>query len=49
MSTKILKQFKNDVLQTGIWYLPLHKVWVTAGADFNLRIWDLKFNEKEKE
>ena len=48
-NSKIIKQHKNDVLQTGIWYLNLHKCWMTAGADFNLRVWDLKFNDKNQE
>jgi len=36
---KLIKSSKLDVLQTGIWYLPLHKMWVTAGDDFNIRTW----------
>jgi FOG: WD40 repeat len=27
---------KIDVLQTGVWYLPNHKIWVTAGSDHSL-------------
>ncbi|EAR91938.2 WD domain, G-beta repeat protein (macronuclear) [Tetrahymena thermophila SB210] len=38
-SQKVLKSAKLDVLQTGIWYLPLHQIWVTAGDDFNLKTW----------
>jgi len=30
-------------LQTGIWYLPVHKLWISAGADYNIRTW--KFSE----
>ena len=36
---RILKTFKTDVLQTGIWYLEQHGKWLTAGADYNLRMW----------
>ncbi len=36
---RILKTFKTDVLQTGIWYLEQHGKWLTAGADYNLRTW----------
>jgi hypothetical protein len=27
--------------------MPLHKLWITAGADYNIRGWDILFNEKE--
>lgn len=37
---RILKTFKCDVLQTGVWYLPLHDMWITSGVDCNLRTWD---------
>ena len=33
---EVFKQ-KCDVLQTGIWYLENHKVWIAAGADYALR------------
>lgn len=27
--------------------MPLHKKWITAGADYNIRGWDMKLTEKE--
>lgn len=32
---------------TGIWYLPYHDLWVTAGADYNIRGWDIRMNDRE--
>lgn len=39
---KLVKQFRSDVLSTGIWWLSNHKIWVKAGADYNIRgySWD---------
>ncbi len=43
------KSFKTDVLQTGIWFLPFHRLWITAGADYNIRTWDIsKAEDKRK-
>ena len=28
-------------------YLDLHKLWVTAGSDYNLRTWDFQSDEAE--
>ena len=48
MTQRIVKSFKQDVLQTGIWYMPLHKLWITAGADYNIRAWDILLSDKEE-
>ncbi|CAD8060727.1 unnamed protein product [Paramecium primaurelia] len=44
---KVIKQFKQEVLQTGIWYFPYHELWVTAGSDYNIRGWSIPWNEKD--
>jgi hypothetical protein len=36
-ATKELKTYKCDILQSGIWYLPIHGRWITAGSDNVLR------------
>ena len=41
----IFKQ-KCDVLQSGIWYLENHKVWITAGADYALRTYAFGGDQK---
>jgi WD40 repeat protein len=39
-ATAPLKTFKCDSIQSGIWYLPIHNRWITAGgADHTLRLW----------
>ncbi|EGR30073.1 hypothetical protein IMG5_143010 [Ichthyophthirius multifiliis] len=40
LTTKPIKNFVVDVLQTGIWYLPIQKLWISAGADYNIRTWN---------
>lgn len=45
---RMIKSFKVDVLQTGIWYLKDYKTWMTAGADFNLRTWKWNLFEGAK-
>jgi len=47
---RVRKTIKNQVLQTGIWYLEKHEVWVTAGADFNIRVWKIpRFSNDDNE
>jgi hypothetical protein len=48
MTSRVIKTFKQDVLQTGIWYLPVHKLWLTAGADYNIRGWEINFADKDR-
>ncbi|KRW99211.1 WD40-repeat-containing domain [Pseudocohnilembus persalinus] len=48
LSTKILKQFKLDVLLTGIWYLPIHNIWITAGGDYNIRTYNFSLEDNKK-
>ncbi|EGR28930.1 hypothetical protein IMG5_166500 [Ichthyophthirius multifiliis] len=49
LSMRCIKIFKHDVLQTGIFYLPIHKMWITAGADYNIRTWKFnQFQDQEK-
>lgn len=38
---KILLCHESDILQTNIWYLPEHLVWVTSGVDYNMRFWKI--------
>lgn len=40
-ATAPLKTFKCDIIQQGIWYLPIHDRWITAGVDFVLRQWTM--------
>ncbi|EGR31708.1 hypothetical protein IMG5_103520 [Ichthyophthirius multifiliis] len=39
VNQKFVKTFKLTDLQTGIWYLPLHKLWITADEENNLKTW----------
>jgi len=34
-------------LQTGIWFLPIHNVWITAGSDYNIRTWLIDGQEEK--
>lgn len=46
-----MANIKKDVLLTGIWYMPEHGVWITAGADYTLRalvIGNPRVSEREK-
>lgn len=47
VTQRLLKKFRAEVLQSGIWYLNEHRVWVTAGADFSITTWDLGGHERE--
>ena len=47
-AARLLKHYKLDVLQTGIWYLDLHRCWISAGADYNIRIWNFDDAEDGK-
>lgn len=44
----VQKSFKMDVLLTGIWYLPVHRVWITAGGDYNIRTWNFASADDKK-
>ena len=43
-SSKPLYQHKCDIIQSGVWYLPFHDLWVTAGADHILLQWKTEDN-----
>jgi WD domain, G-beta repeat len=43
-SPRVVHNSKKDILNQGIWYLPLHKFWVTAGVDNRLRIHAIGYN-----
>ena len=38
---KPLKSLNAPCIQTGIWFLPKHKTWITAGKDNVIREWDI--------
>jgi hypothetical protein len=27
--------------------MPLHKIWLTAGADYNIRGWNISFTDRD--
>lgn len=37
----------TNVLQTGIWFLEGYKLWLTAGADYNLYPWSYNLSKNE--
>jgi len=41
LNLKFLKSLNAPCIQTGIWYLPKHKTWITAGKDNIIREWDI--------
>eukprot|EP00347_Sterkiella_histriomuscorum_P016786 403351858 len=41
LNVKFLKSLNAPCIQTGIWFLPKHKTWVTAGKDNVIREWDI--------
>ena len=47
MNHRVVKKFKLENLQSGIWYLNDHKIWVTAGVDNYINIWLLSGADKE--
>ena len=48
-SYRQFKHFRNDVIQTGVWYLKDHDCYIAAGGDFNLRVWKISTNMLEEE
>ncbi len=38
---RYLKTLNAGSVQSRIWYLPLHKLWITAGRDYVLRSWEI--------
>ena len=47
--TRLVHQFKPDILTTGIWWLKNHQRWVITGADHNIRSfrWNRDYQELE--
>ena len=38
---KYFKEIAAGSVQSRIWYLPLHRLWVTAGRDYFIRSWEI--------
>jgi len=45
---KLDRSVLSSTIQTGIWWLPTHLCWVTAGTDFVLRQWNISTDLTEE-
>ena len=43
------KMETGPVMQIKVWYLPMHKAWLTAGKDFKIRQWNVSPLAKKHE